>query len=531
VHRQIGWWYRARVWNTVLWLAVIAGCGRVGFDSLHSTGGSDGGSGGSACTGPTTAAQSVYLKASNTGAQDVFDTVALSGDGTTLAVGALGETSAATGINGNQADNTISRAGAVYVFTATGASWSQQAYIKASNTDTEDWFGSSAALSADGNTLAVGAVSEESAATGINGDQTNNSLLFAGAVYVFSRSGTTWAQQAYIKASNTGNGDDFGTEVALSADGNTLAVGAQGESSSATGINGNQTSNTAFQAGAVYVFVRSGTTWTQQAYIKASNTGATDLFGTAIALSADGNTLAVGAPNEASTATGIGGNQNNNTAAFAGASYVFIRTGTTWSQQAYIKASNTEADDSFGRSVALSSTGDTLAVGAIGESSSAVGVNGNQADNAASGSGAVYVFTRVGASWAQQAYVKASNTGMGDGFGRRVALSGNGNLLAVGAANEDSAATCIGGNQADDSQVDSGATYLFGWSGASWSQLAYIKASNTDAGDAFGYHLVMAADASTLVVSAYAEASSATGVNGDQTSNAAPSSGAVYVFR
>jgi hypothetical protein len=279
------------------------------------------------------------------------------------------------------------------------------------------------------------------------------------------------------------------------------------------------------------VFVRSGTTWTQQAYIKASNTNAGDVFGTAIALAADGNTLAVGAPDDASAAIGIGGNQSDNTAASAGATYVFTRSGTTWAQQAYIKASNTEANDGFGSSVALSSTGDTLAVGAIGESSSAVGVNGNQADNVGSRSGAVYVFTRAGASWSQQAYVKASNTGVGDGFGTSIALSGAGNALAVSAINEGSAATCVGGNQADDGKAYSGATYLFGRSGASWYQGAYIKASNTDIGDLFGYHLAISADAGTLAVSAANEASSATGVDGDQTNNDAPSSGAVYVFR
>jgi hypothetical protein len=129
-------------------------------------------------------------------------------------------------------------------------------------------------------------------------------------------------QQAYIKASNTGSGDQFGSSVALSGDGNTLVVGAPGEASAATGIGGNQALNTAASAGAVYVYTRSGTAWTQQAYIKASNTGAGDQFGTSVALSSDGNTLAVGAIGEASSATGIGGIQTDNTAASAGAVYV-----------------------------------------------------------------------------------------------------------------------------------------------------------------------------------------------------------------
>ena len=105
-------------------------------------------------------------------------------------------------------------------------------YIKASNTGAFDFFGISINLSRDGNTLAVGASTEDSNATGINnGNQANNLTNASGVVYVFTRSGTTWIQQAYIKASNTGAGDQFGQSVSLSGDGNTLAVGAFGEAS------------------------------------------------------------------------------------------------------------------------------------------------------------------------------------------------------------------------------------------------------------------------------------------------------------
>ena len=517
-------WYRGRVRNALLWLVLVGGCGRIGFDAMRSSG--DGGTFGGGTS------QRAYLKASNTDPNDAFgDGVALSTDGTTLAVGAGAERSAATGIDGNQTDNSAFNAGAVYIFTSVGTTWVQQAYLKASNTDAYDEFGTDVALSADGNTLAVGAHGEQSAVTGVNGDQTNNAATDAGAVYVFVRSGTTWAQQAYLKASNTDAGDYFGGRVALSGDGNTLAVSAQEEGSAATGVGGNQADNNSASSGAVYVFVRSGTTWTQQAYVKASNTDTGDIFGQGIALAGDGGTLAVGAPGEASTATGIDGNQSNNTAMSAGAVYVFVRTGTTWTQQAYIKASNTDVGNFFGSRVALSSTGDTLAVGATGESSSASGVNGNEANNNTFDSGAVYVFVRAGASWSQEAYVKASNPDMYDLFGGGVALSGDGNVLAVGAGREASAATGIDGNQADNSKPGSGAMYVFGRSGASWSQLAYVKASNTDAEDGFGWHMALSANAGTLVVSSYYESSAATGVDGDQTSNAAHFSGAVYVFR
>ena len=236
--------------------------------------------------------------------------------------------------------------------------FAQRAYIKASNTDSDDNFGYSVALSGD--TLAVGATGEASNATGINGDQSNTSQPNAGAVYVFTRNGTAWTQQAYVKASNTDSDDNFGYSVALSGD--TLAVGATGEASNATGINGDQSNTSQPNAGAVYVFTRNGTAWTQQAYVKASNTDSDDNFGYSVALS--GDTLAVGATGEASNATGINGDQSNTSQPNAGAVYVFTRNGTVWTQQAYVKASNTDSDDNFGYSVAL--YGDTLAVGAIG---------------------------------------------------------------------------------------------------------------------------------------------------------------------
>jgi hypothetical protein len=464
---------------------------------------------------PSALKQQAYLKASNTGATDYLGTrVALSGD--TLAVGAVCESSAAEGVNGNQADNSAPCSGAVYVFVRTGAAWTQQAYVKSSNSEASDQFGRSVALS--GNTLAVGAVGEDSAATGSGATQTDNSASSSGAVYVFERSGGVWTQQAYLKASNTGSGDNFGGAVALS--GNTLAVAAAQERSAATGINGNQSDDSAAGAGAVYVFVRSGVAWAQQAYLKASNTGANDGFGVEIALS--GDTLAVGAYSEGSSATGINGQEMDNSAPGSGAVYIFVRSGTAWAQQAYLKGSNTEADDRFGVGLALS--GDTLAVGAADEDSAATGVNGNQTDNAAANSGAVYVFVRTGATWAQQAYLKASNAEAADEFGVSIALSGD--LLAVG-AHEASSAVGINGNETDNSAPNSGAVYVFLRTAGVWTQRAYLKASNAARDDNF---CVLALSGETLAVGAIGESSSAKGVNGDQADNSAAFSGAVYVF-
>ncbi len=476
-------------------------------------------------------AATFYLKASNTNNEDLFGwSVTISGDGNVMAIGAPGEASSATGINGDQADNSMAEAGAVYVFTRSGSTWIQQAYLKASNTDANDYFGMSVTLDQDGSTLAVGAYLEDSSATGIDGLQNDNSASQSGAVYVFTRSDVTWSQQAYIKASNTDNtGDFFGFAVILSDDGNTLAVGATGEASNDTGINGNESDNSLSGAGAVYVFTRSGVTWSQQAYIKASNTDIDDSFGASVTLSGDGNTIAVGANSEDSAATGIGGNQADNSVTSAGAVYVFTRNGATWNQHAYIKASNTGDRDLFGSSVTLSDDGTTLIVGASQEDSSTSGIGGDQADNSLGASGAVYVFSRSGSIWTQQFFVKASNPDLSDNFGLPVSLSGDGNTFAVGASLEDSATTGIGGNQTDNSKENSGSVYVFVRSGGVWIQENYVKAPNTDGSDNFGRAVALNDDGDTLAIGAFAEGSAATGIGGNQ-GNTGTRVGAVYVY-
>jgi hypothetical protein len=472
-----------------------------------------------------------YLKASNTGANDQFGhSIALSSDGNTLAVGARCESSNATGTDGDPSDDSTICSGAVYVFSRSGSEWTQQAYVKACNTGTHDQFGFSVALSSDGNTLAVGAVDEDSNATGIDGDPSDNSAHSSGAVYVFDRSKSGWTQQAYVKASNTGADDQFGHSIALSSDGNTLAVGAVGEESNATGIDGDPSDNSAHSSGAVYVFDRSKSEWTQQAYVKASNTEAADQFGCSVALSNDGNTLAVGAYGEDSDATGTAGDPSDNSAEMSGAVHVFVRSGSAWTQQAYVKASNTGVQDGFGWAVALSSDGNTLAVGAIGEDSNTSGVGGNQSDNSAIWSGAVYVFSRSVSEWTQQAYVKASDAGEGDRFGLYVALSSDGNTLAVGAAGEGSNATGIDGDPSDDSAIWSGAAYVFARNGSAWAHQAYAKASNTDEDDLFGFCVALSSDGNTLAVGAHGEASNATGMGGNQSDNSVEGAGAVYLF-
>ena len=462
-----------------------------------------------------------YVKASNPGESDFFGwSVSVSADGNTLAVGAHQEDSGAIGISTDgtgEADNSATDSGAVYVFSRSGSTWIQQAYIKASNTETIDNFGRSVSLSADGNTLAVGATGEKSNFIGISTDGTgeaDNSAPISGAVYVFSRSGSAWTQQAYVKASNTEAFDSFGRSVNLSADGNTLAVGTYNEKSGFSGISTDGTGeadNSTQNAGAVYIFIRINNAWIQLAYIKASNPEFNDYFGWSVSLSADGNTLAVGAYLEDSGATGIstdGTGEADNSLPFSGAVYVFSRSGSTWTQQAYIKASNTGIGDKFGNSVSLSADGNTLVVGAPDEDSSATGISYDgtgEADNSLIGVGAVYIFSRSGSTWTQQAYVKTSNVDPNN-FGSRVSLSDDGNTMTV--------------------SVISRKLYVFSRSGNTWTQQINI----IEGVDIFISSFSLSADGNTLAVGAYVEDSNATGIGGDQTDNSILNSGAVFLY-
>jgi len=326
--------------------------------------------------------QCALLKASNAGSRLVLgfgSAVAVSG--TTIAVGVPQEKSNGTGAGGDQNNVSMANAGAVYVFAPVGQAWAQQAYIKASNTGSQDLFGASVGLSGD--TLVVGAPGEASKASGVNGSQANDSAAGAGAAYVFARSGATWSQQAYLKASNPDAQDNFGLSVGVS--GNAVIVGAPKEDGN--GLDPFDNSRT--DSGAAYLFVRSGTNWTQQGYLKASAADAGDAFGTAVAI--DGDSTLIGSPGESGGSNGVDGDPADNSQPSAGAAYLFTRSGVAWQQSAYIKASNAEANDVLGKSVAMD--GNTAVAGASGEAGSAVFGAGGQGDNSAASAGAVYVFS------------------------------------------------------------------------------------------------------------------------------------------
>lgn len=432
--------------------------------------------------------------------------------------------------------------------------WVQDAYLKASNAGTGDWFGASVAVSGD--TIIVGAQNEANNSTNIN--NTDNAVIpdagtadLSGAVYVFKKdSAGNWIQDGYIKASNTGPGDGFGRAISISDD--IIVVGAPWEDNNSTVISNSNDgvitdTGISSDSGSVYVFQKDASGhWYQDAYLKASNAGTGDVFGFSVGIS--GETIVVGAHQEDNNSTAIN-NVNDaaivdtGTSSSSGAAYVFKRDDSgNWSPDAYLKASNSGPDDYFGSSVAI--FGDTIVVGAYGEKNSFTAINNT--DNAeiidagsATASGAVYVFKKDDSgNWIQDAYLKASNAGAHDCFGTHVAIWEN--TIVVGAYGEKNSFTGV--NNTDNAVITDisteeepvGAAYVFKRDGSgAWIQDAYLKASNSGAGDGLA---AVSISGDIIVVGAPQEDNSSTIINNTDNPSIVDegtsiNSGAVYVFK
>ncbi|HHC72432.1 MAG TPA: hypothetical protein ENK54_05980 [Thiotrichales bacterium] len=446
-----------------------------------------------------------YLKGTDTSAGDRFGlAVALSGDGNTLAVGAPEEDSDSNGLPDGAPDS-----GAVYLFVRDGeGSWSEIQRLKAPAAAAGDRFGDALALSDDGSTLAVGAWRRDLAGSD------------SGAVHLYRLTGGSWSLEATLSPSNAGAGDQFGRSLALSDDGSLLLAGAPGEDSAFRGVGQSGTDggdDLAPDAGAAYLFMRSGGEWTEQAYYKADNSGAGDRFGMAVAMPGGSGLLAIGAPGESGAA---------DTRPGAGAVYLFHTLSGVWQQAARIHASNADAGDGFGASLSLSDDGGYLLVGAPGESSAPPAAGGTPDDDSLSSAGAAYLFEENG-GWNETALFKPSSADAGDRWGYDVRLSGDGGWLLIGAPLEDGTAVGVGGDASANGAADSGAAWFFAvGAGGTVSEVRYVKASNSEAGDVFSHGLAVDDDGSTLAVGA------GWGEDGLTTpeDNAAPQAGALYLY-
>ncbi|WP_246391658.1 FG-GAP repeat protein [Halosimplex pelagicum] len=385
---------------------------------------------------------------------DMFGySLAVSGDGTTAVVGAIasgdfegtlsatetpsgGDTSTADESNGQSS-------GAAYVFDGSGGSWSQAAKLTPDDGDSQDYFGSSVAVSSDGTTAVIGAYGDEDP----NGEE-------AGSAYVFEAVGDSWTQRAKLAPDDGEEFDGFGYSAAMSSDGTSAVVGCY------------QTDPDTRDAGSAYVFDRSGESWTQQAKLTADDGESEDDFAKSLALSDNGATALVGDPHEADPNGDL-----------SGSAYVFDGSGESWTRRAKLTAADGDSDDVFGWSVALSGDGTTALVGAFGDE-----------DPYGDLSGSAYVFDGSGEAWTQQAKLIAEDGDAKDHFGISVALSGDGSRALLGAENKYSSKT-----------TNAGAAYVFDGSDDSWAQQAKLVDDAAN-GQQFGNSVALSTDGATALV-------------------------------
>lgn len=489
--------------------------------------------------------QQAFIKGANAYFSDTFGT-AMAFEGDTLLVGSPNDGSEQSTItNGSTVVMRSSSQyyGAAYVYKRTGLNWQQQAYLKAA-LQPDDEFGYSVAL--HGDTAVVGAPTRNGSLSTIsNGPLTpieEGSISRSGAAWVFQRTGSQWAQQAYLKASNVCDGCYFGTSVAIWD--NTIVVGSNAESSAQTTISVGRvayTDNGASYSGAAYVFERSGSVWSQQAYLKPSNNSAGNQFGLSVAIA--GDIIVVGAYHENTFQSTItqGVTAARGASGYYGAAYVFKRSGTDWVQEAMLKPANIPLSGLFGWSVAIS--GNTVVVSAPGESGDSNTItNGPSAPpvgaHRCSASGSAYVFKRSGSTWAEEAYLKAPNNSgnmclTGINFGNSVAIDDN--TIVVGAALEASGESTVtnGSSTAvyDSRFLGAGAAYVFQRSGSLWSAESYLKAPNVEVTDNFGTYVAVSG-AQVIVSAPYEDSEQYVISNGPTapSNNLLQDSGAVYVF-
>ena len=420
----------------------------------------------------------------------------------------------------------------------------QQAFIKASNAQSFNFFGSSVALSANGKTMVVGATGEASSGSGVNANQAQFDLrLNYGAAYIFSRNGTDWLQEAFLKSSTgSDTGGMFGFNVKISGDGNTVVVG---------------TPRGRDNTGYAEIFSRVNGGW--KFNVRLNPAGGE--FSRSIAISFDGSILVVGCP------FWNGGTRQ------IGKCFIYAHIGTTWSQIQTPQARNsgpTGPPLAFARSVSLDSAGATLAISDTYEGSSGIGVNpANETQGGSLKSGAVYMFSLLNRTWAQVAFIKAPRNVPESRFGSSVclsadgtslvtrslttvfyyqrnisgawtyqseiglsgdlSLSGDARFLAVGAPSDSSGSILINGTEMQGAAPNSGAAYVFARQGPNWVRKAYIKPSNTARNSNFGISVSFNQDGTALAIGSDLESSTGSGIN-PKSSGGAVASGAAYFF-
>ncbi|HKP59199.1 MAG TPA: hypothetical protein VJV78_20895 [Polyangiales bacterium] len=424
-----------------------------------------------------TGVQTAYIKPSNPGQGDNFGaSIAMSGD--TLVVGSVSESSAATKVDGDQSDNSASGAGAAYVFVQRGNEWKQQAYLKAADAAANDHFGARVAI--DGDTIVIGKVAGSS-------DQTlSRSVDRPGAAYIFTRTDGKWSQIERLASPDNAVGDRFGHGVAINGD--TIAIGAPSDGGD----------------GSTFLFSRIAGAWKYQERLKAIPGASGAAFGYNVALTND--TLIVAAA------------LDDRPVDRGGSAYVYVRGAAGWQLQQRLVPDPPSANATFGYGLAV--LGDRALIGAP-RVLSIIDLF------ATTEPGEVFAFQRANGTWTQTQLLKNLLPRVNDGFGSSIAMSEN--TALIGACNDASGAR---GLDADASKADAGyagSAHLLALENDMWKRSTYLKASNADRLDSFGYSTALSGD--TVVVGANWEASKSAGINGNADDDSSSLVGAVYVFK
>ena len=394
------------------------------------------------------------VRASDAAASDFYGgSVAISGDGNYAIAGA------------ERNDDGTTDTGSAYILTRSGSTWTQQAKITAGDIVANDYFGRAASMNSDGTYAVIG----------------KPRISGVGQAYIFVRSGSTWTQQQ--KLTQNGSSDMFGNSVSISSDGNYAAIGAHQADGSGRG--------------AVYIYSRSGSTWTMQQKLTSSDRTDFDRFAYSVSINSDGTYVIA-------TAYGDADNGTN-----SGSAYIFTRSGSTWTQQAKIKPSDGSANADFGGgqygtpgvSASINSDGTHVIVGSFYKGELDSNNVGQQR------TGAAYVFTRSGSTWTQQQKLSPSAIVAFTYFGQSVSINSDATFAIIGAHGDATAA---------------GAAYVFSRSGSTWTLERKITASDAQVNDYFGLGVSLSSDAAYAIVGSIYE----DGGSGDPITN----SGAAYIY-
>jgi FG-GAP repeat len=343
-------------------------------------------------------------------------------------------------------------AGAVKVFDKINGVWLQSFIITAADSGPDDMFGTSVAMSANGNTIVV------------SSPYANNRT---GSVYVFIRTGNTWSQQSKLIFSSAFTGNYFGWSVDISTNGDTIAIGCPGLKHSVTN---------ALNIGAVIIYKRLAGNWQEQSILLPSqvmNNSVNYSAGQSVAITSDGSKVIFGSAGETNGSTGS-----------VGAAYIYNYNGNSWTLEQRLTPSVNEAvlNGGFGNAVDINNTGTIVFIGAAGMSF--------LPNATALRPGVVYEYSKISNVWSNVSKIQASDGNMSNGFGASIDCSLDGNTLTVGSSLQNT-----------NTLSQSGQVYIHTRTGTSWTERYRLTASDKKSNDQFGSSLNISGDGSVAIMS------------------------------